>query len=112
MPYINGLYVMDNSFYTGSQYQIPAYSPLKMAPSTQIHPNSPAGLLGMTPEELKPILQDQQEFLRNEFAQPPPIFTRPTTYHLTPATQQLGPTAEEVEEAEEHHREWMREEEE
>src|SRR6202167_2451449 len=58
---------------------------LRVIPNTYIHPESPAGQLGLTPQELDPILRDQQEFLRNELAQPPPILTRPTTtsYHHT-----------------------------
>jgi hypothetical protein len=68
--------------------------------------------LGLTPQELEPILHDQQEFLRNEFAQPPSIITRPTTYHLIPATEQLRLTQEEVEEMLEDQRELIREEEE
>jgi hypothetical protein len=84
MSYIlNGIYAMEDSYYTGPQYQILAYSPPRIAPSSYIHPESAAGLLGITPEELAPILQDQQEFLGDELAQPPPALTRSTTtYHL------------------------------
>jgi hypothetical protein len=100
----------------GSHYQIPAYnhhhSEPQLPPSTYIHPDSAAGILAITPEELAPILQDQQEFLQNKFAQPLPIITEPTTYHLIPATQQLGLTQEEIEEVLKDQRKWMREEEE
>ncbi|KIM76999.1 hypothetical protein PILCRDRAFT_12368 [Piloderma croceum F 1598] len=92
-----------------------------------IHPDSAAAQLGLTPEELAPILQEQQEFLnsldsmgykpeqqqhlRNELAQPPPILTRPTTTQLIPATQQLRLTQEEAEEVLQDQEEWMRDEE-
>jgi hypothetical protein len=57
-------------------------------PNTYINPESPAGQLGLTPEELMPILHDQQEFLRDKLAQPPPALTRPTTtYHLKAQTE-------------------------
>ncbi|KIM75664.1 hypothetical protein PILCRDRAFT_13438 [Piloderma croceum F 1598] len=41
---------------------------------------------------------EQQQYIRDKPAQPPPILTRPTTTHLIPATQQLGLTQEETEE--------------
>jgi hypothetical protein len=37
--------------------------PFRTAPSSYIHLELAAGLLGITPEELAPILQEQQEFL-------------------------------------------------
>jgi hypothetical protein len=102
--------------YNNTPFYIPEYNSYQgepqLPPSTHIHPDSPAAILGITPEELAPILRDQQEFLRNELAQPPPIITRPTTYCLIPATEQLGLTQEEIEEVLEDQREWMREEEE
>jgi len=92
-----------------------------------IHPNSAVAQLGLTPEALAPILQEQQEFLnsldsmgyepeqqqylRDEPAQPLPILTRPTTTHLTPATQQLGLTQEQAREVLQDQEEWMRDEE-
>jgi hypothetical protein len=99
--------------YNNTPFYIPEYNSYhrepQLPPSTHIHPDSPAAILGITPEELAPILRDQQEFLRNELAQPPPIITRPTTYRLIPATEQLGLTQEEVEEVLEDQREWIRE---
>jgi hypothetical protein len=67
----------------------------QLPPSIHIHPESPAGQLGLTPEELEPILRKQQEFLRNELAQPPPTLTRSTsTYHLgARAEPQPNPTS-------------------
>jgi hypothetical protein len=35
----------------------------QLTPSIHIHPESAAGQLGYTPEELAPILREQQEFL-------------------------------------------------
>ena len=64
---------------------------LRVIPSTYIHPESPAGQLGLTPEELEPILRDQQEFLRNELAQPPPALTRTTSTHHLRARAELQP---------------------
>jgi hypothetical protein len=59
----------------------------QLPPSIHIHPDSVAAKLGLTPAEMAPILQEQQEFLQNELqnelAQPPPTLTRSTsTYHL------------------------------
>jgi hypothetical protein len=89
MPSNQGHFVMDDSYYLGSHYQIPAYNHHHMEPqllpSNYIHPDSAAGQLGLTPAEMAPILRQQQEFLRDELAQPPPALTRPTTtYHLKP----------------------------
>ena len=61
----------------GSPYYIPAYNQNHNFTSDQpIHPNSAAAQLGLTPEELAPILREQQ--CEYEFAQPP---TQPTAYH-------------------------------
>jgi hypothetical protein len=71
-------------------------TPNYLLPANYIHPDSIAGQLGLTPEELAPIEQDHREFLR-EFAQPP---TRPAVYHnhhtpaapLPPPQPQPNPT--------------------
>ena len=60
-----------------SPYHIPAYNHNCYLPPDHIHPNSAAAQLGLTLEELTPILQDCEN-LQNEFAQP---LTEPTTYH-------------------------------
>jgi hypothetical protein len=104
---------LDHSFYVGSPLQIPAYNPHR-TPNTHIPPDSPAGILGLTPEELTPILREQQQIMRDELAQPPPILTRTpttTTTHLIPPTQELGLTKEEVEEVIQDQEDWLREEE-
>jgi hypothetical protein len=64
-------------------------------PSTYIHLESPAGQMGLTPKELEPILEHQQEFLRDKLTQPPPALTRPTTTcHLrAQAKPQPNPTS-------------------
>jgi hypothetical protein len=85
MPSNQGHFVMDDSYYLGSHYQIPAYNhnhyrEPQLLPSNYIH--SAAGQLGLTPAEMAPILRQQQEFLQDELAQPPPALTRSTTYHL------------------------------
>src|SRR6202050_386474 len=74
-------------------YNSPYYTPAhhhhsgepQLPPSIQIHPQSAAGQLGYTPEQLAPILREQQQFLlAEELAQPLPVLTRPTTrYHRT-----------------------------
>jgi hypothetical protein len=74
---------------------------LWVMPCAYIHLESPAGQLGLTPNELKPTLHKQWEFLRDELTQPPPVLTRPTTtYHCMawvkpqpPAPCPLKPTA-------------------
>jgi hypothetical protein len=69
--------------YGPSPYYIPTHSPSYIHSPEYIHPDSIAGQLGLTPEELAPIEQEHREFLRDEFAQPP---TQPTAYynHHTP----------------------------
>jgi len=73
-----------------------------------IHPNSTAGQLGFTPEEMAPILQEQQELMATmsyepkrwyeyppaRHAQPPPKLY----IHLNSAAAQLGLTQEETRE--------------
>src|ERR1700722_17937273 len=91
------------------------YSPPQTTLSTHIHPDSVAAQLGLTPEELTPILQDQQheyqqEELEYEAAQPPLYFTH--TIHPESTAAQLGLSMEEMEEVLEDQREWMRQEEE
>src|ERR1700720_2473373 len=75
------------------------YSPPRMTLSTHIHPDSVAAQLGLTPEELTPILQDQQrEYQQHELeyeaAQPPFHFTH--TIHPDSVAAQLGLTPEEL----------------
>src|ERR1700720_1800778 len=89
------------------------YSPPRMTLSTHIHPDSVAAQLGLTPEELTPILQDQQcEYQQHELeyeaAQPPLYLTH--TIHPDSTAAQLG--LEDMEEVLEDQREWMRQEEE
>jgi hypothetical protein len=110
MPFTDGYFVMDNSYYINSDFHNPSYSELR-APPDHIHPNSAAAQLGLTPEELAPILQECEN-LQSVFAQPPPILTGTTTNHPIPATAQLGLTKDEIEEVLEDQEEWMREEEE
>ncbi|KIM77113.1 hypothetical protein PILCRDRAFT_12291 [Piloderma croceum F 1598] len=110
MPYVNGYFVMDNSHYTNSHFHIPTYNKLQAPPKPVMHPNLAAAELGLTPKELAPILQECEN-PQIAFAQPPLILTRTTTNHPIPPTEQLGLTAEEVEELLEDQREWMREEE-
>jgi len=72
---------MEDSYYQNTPIYNSAHNGYwepQLAPSIHIHPESAAGQLGLTPAELAPILREQQEFLRNESAQPP---TRPTAYH-------------------------------
>src|SRR6202167_6237652 len=79
---------MDHT-YSNSPYNTPIYSHYywepQLPPSIHIHPQSAAGQLGYTPEELTPILREQQQFLRDKLAQPPRVLTRPatTSYHCT-----------------------------
>src|ERR1700691_4905309 len=80
---------MDHINYN-SPYYTPAHNHYywepQLPPSIQIHPQSAAGQLGYTPEQLAPILREQQQFLlAEELAQPPRVLTRPTTtsYHRT-----------------------------
>src|ERR1700732_3713031 len=123
MPYINGIFVVDHSYYNTTPSQNSAYSyhyqEPQLPPCTYIHPNSPAAQLGPTPEELAPILEHQCQFLRDEeLAQPPPALTRSTTgYHYSPQIEipshpahlspqqeaaQIGITPEEFEAANKH----------
>jgi hypothetical protein len=80
---------MDHINYN-SPYYTPAHNHYywepQLPPSIQIHPQSAAGQLGYTPEQLAPILREQQQFLlAEELAQPPRVLTRPatTSYHRT-----------------------------
>ena len=69
---------MDHT-YSNSPYNTPIYNHYywepQLPPSIHIHPQSAAGQLGYTPEELAPILREQQQFLQNELAQPPCVLT-------------------------------------
>src|ERR1700729_993879 len=79
---------MDHT-YSNSPYNTPIYNHYywepQLPPSLHIHPQSAAGQLGYTPEELAPILHEQQQFLQDELAQPLHVLTKPTTtsYHCT-----------------------------
>ena len=57
--------------YGPGPYYIPAHNSNYIQPLDYIHPDSIAGQLGLTPPELAPILQEQQELMRDELAQPP-----------------------------------------
>jgi hypothetical protein len=59
-----------NSPYYNSAHNNQYWEP-QLPPRIHIHPESPAGQLGYTVEELAPILREQQQFLRDESAQPP-----------------------------------------
>ena len=89
MPLINGYPVMDDS-YIDSQFHIPSYSELNAQPAIVIHPNSSAAQLGLTPEELAPILHEQQleYYLRDDGAQPP---TQPAIYNYTTKVEPQQP---------------------
>ena len=78
---------MDHIYYN-SPYYTPVYNHYwepQLPPNIHIHPESPAGQLGLTPKDFEPILREQQEFQRNEIAQPHPVLIRPTAtgYHGT-----------------------------
>jgi hypothetical protein len=60
MPFINGIFIMDPSYYTNTPLYIPPYNNSSnnnnyITPD-HIHPNSSAAELSLTPEELAPIL--------------------------------------------------------
>ena len=90
MPYIYGIFMVDHSYYSHTPSQNSAYSyhyqEPQLPPCTYIHPDSAAAQLGLTPEELAPILEEQHQFLRDDkLTQPPPALTRSTTgYHYSP----------------------------
>ena len=73
---------MDHTYYN-SPYYTPVYNHYwepQLPPRIHIHPQSAAGQLGYTPEQLAPILHKHQQFLlAEELAQPPPTLTRLTT---------------------------------
>ena len=92
----------------GFPYYIPAYNQNHNFTSDQpIHPNSAAAQLGLTPEELVPVLREQQ--CEYEYAQPLPVSAGPTI-HPGSVAAQLGLTQEEIQEVLEDQEEWMREE--
>jgi hypothetical protein len=49
--------------YGPGPYYIPNYNPNYTQAPDYIHPDSIAGQLGLTPVELAPILQEQQELM-------------------------------------------------
>jgi hypothetical protein len=64
--------------YGPGPYYIPDHNPNYIQAPEHIHPDSVAGQLGLTLEELTPIERKHREFLHDRFAQPP---TQSTTYH-------------------------------
>ena len=106
---------MENSYYSNTHYHNTTFNPLWTTPSAHIHPDSAAAQLGLTPDELTTILQDQQrEYqwheLEYEAAQPPHRFA--DTIHPDSVAAQLGLSLEDMEGILEDQREWMRQEEE
>ena len=95
---------MDQHYYDPYDYSHPS-------PTDYISPNSAAAQLGLTLAEMAPILQEQRELMRDEYAQPPPISARPTI-HPGSAAARLGVTPEEMGEILADQEEWMREEQE
>ena len=60
---------MDQTYYNSPYYTLVnnySYWEPQLPPSIHIHPDSVAAQLGLTPSEMAPILQEQQEFLQNE----------------------------------------------
>jgi hypothetical protein len=117
MPFINGIFIMDLSYYTDTPLYIPPYnnsSNNNYVPPDHIHPNSAAAELGLTPEELAPILREQQRKCWYEYvyAQPPwsalavhddigAQSAPPPFIHPESATTQLRLTPEEAREVHE-----------
>ena len=66
------------SYEPSSPYNILAYNHNHTLPEDYISPNSAAAQLGLSPPEMAPILQEQQELMWNEFTQPP---AEPATYY-------------------------------
>ena len=110
-------------------YGYDAYAPIEYAQphpdfNFTIHLNSAAAQLGLTPEELAPILQEQQEFLdsldslgyepkQQWYEHPPTRHTQPPfelDIHPNSMAAQLGLTLEEVREVNEEQERWFREE--
>ena len=110
----NGIRI-DDSQWIHTAFYIPTYRELRTTHNIQIHPDSAAAQLGLTLEELTPILQDwQQEHqlhkLEYEATQPPHNFV--PTVHPDLAAAQLGLSMESLKKVLVDQREWMREEEE
>ena len=85
IPKTLNLATMDHNYYNSPYYTVNNnyYWEPQPPPSIYIHPESPAGILWYTPEQLAPILHEQQQFLRDELTQPLPTLTQSTnTYHL------------------------------
>jgi hypothetical protein len=86
-----------------------------------IHPNSAAAQLGLTPEELAPILKEQQEFLDTVSYEPkqykhplaecaqPLLHNLDIIIHPNSAAAQLELTTEKIAEVLEDQEQWMRE---
>jgi hypothetical protein len=72
---------LDDSQWIKTPLYIPNYHELRTTPSSHIHLDSLAAWLSLTLEELALVLQQQLEFLQDEYAQPP---TELTTYRGTP----------------------------
>ncbi|KIM86659.1 hypothetical protein PILCRDRAFT_4561 [Piloderma croceum F 1598] len=72
MPYINGYFIMDDSYYTDSDFYILTYDTLQTTPSTHIHPDSSAAQLSLTLNELTLVLQEQRStYPTHHMSQPP-----------------------------------------
>jgi len=82
------LAIMAHYYGPDSPYYIPAYNHNCYLPPDYIHPDSAAGQLGLTPIEMAPILQGQQELMRDELTQPP---TWPNIYHNHTTTTAIQP---------------------
>jgi hypothetical protein len=102
---------IDDSQWIHTPLYIPTYNELWITPSTHIHPDSSATQLSLTLKDLKPILQHQEQYLLDEYAQPPLISAKPIIHPDSSATQ-LGLTPEDIEEVLTHQEECMREQEE
>jgi len=86
-----------------------------------IHPNSAAARLGFSPEEMAPILQEQQELMATMSYEPEQQYEHPPTecaqphadpyfVHPNSAAAQLGLTPEEIREVVDEQERWFREE--
>ena len=88
MPYINGIFVVDHSYYSPTPFQNSAYSyhyqEPQLPPCTYIHPDSAAAQLGLTPEEMAPILEEPTD----RDTTPPRTFNHTTRSYL--ARNNLG----------------------
>jgi hypothetical protein len=70
---------MAHYYEPGSPHYIPAYNHSHTLPADYISPNSPAAQLGLTPADMAPILQEQQELMRDEACTATRLDLPPTT---------------------------------